>query len=106
MKPLKRVISDEAVSDLVDLWTYIAENNPKCADQFVDQIYAKCETLTEPPMMGRERKDLLPGMRSFPVVSPGTPISTLSGSTRFVEKAPSASSPRRSISRRTGVSAP
>jgi len=61
-------ISDEAVSDLVDLlWTYIAEGSPERADRFVDQIHEKCTTLAETPMIGRERPELLPGMRSFPV---------------------------------------
>ena len=67
MKRLKLVISDEAVTDLIDLWTYIAEDSPERADQFVEQIQEKCETLAETPMMGRERSELLPGMRSFPI---------------------------------------
>jgi len=67
VKRLKLVISDEAVADLIDLWTYIAEDSPERADQFVDQIHEKCATLADTPMMGRERSELLPGMRSFPI---------------------------------------
>jgi plasmid stabilization system protein ParE len=42
VRRLKLVISDEAVSDLVDIWTYIAEDSPERADRFVDQIHDKC----------------------------------------------------------------
>ena len=66
MKRLKLVISDEAVADLIDLWTHIAEDSPERADQLVDQIREKCATLGENPRMGRERTELLPGIRSFP----------------------------------------
>jgi len=46
VKPLRLVISDEAFSDLIDLWTYIAEDSPERADQLVDRIHEKCQTLT------------------------------------------------------------
>ena len=52
MKRLKLVISDVAVADLVDLWTFIAENSPQRADPFVDQIREKCATLAEVTVHG------------------------------------------------------
>jgi toxin ParE1/3/4 len=67
VKRLKLVISDDAISDLTDIWTFIAEDSPERADQFIDGIHAKCEALAEAPMMGRERSELVPGMRSFPL---------------------------------------
>jgi toxin ParE1/3/4 len=67
VKRLDLVLSDEAVSDLADLWTYIAEDSPERADQFVDQIHETCKTLAESPMIGRERNELRPGMRCFPI---------------------------------------
>lgn len=67
MKQFKLVISDEAVADLIDIWTYIAEDSPERADHFIDQIHEKCDALTETPMLGRERNELVPGMRSFPI---------------------------------------
>jgi toxin ParE1/3/4 len=67
VKRLKLVISDEAIADLIDLWTYISEDSLERADRFVDQIHEKCEILAGTPMMGRERSELLAGMRSFPV---------------------------------------
>ena len=63
---LTLVISDEAIADLVDIWSYIAEDYPERADRFVDEIRSQCESLSETPMIGRERSELLPGMRSFP----------------------------------------
>jgi plasmid stabilization system protein ParE len=48
VKRLRLVISDEAISDLIDLWTYIAEDSPERADQFVDQIHEKCQTHRDP----------------------------------------------------------
>ena len=67
MKRRELIIAEEAVSDLVDLWTYIAEDSPDRADQFVDKIYETCTLLAETPMMGRERSELLLGIRSFPL---------------------------------------
>ena len=46
MKSLNLVISDEAVSDLTEIWTHIAEDSPARADQFIDQIYDKRVRLT------------------------------------------------------------
>ena len=34
MKRLPLVISDQAMSDLIDIWTYIAEKSPENADSF------------------------------------------------------------------------
>jgi toxin ParE1/3/4 len=64
---LRLVISDEAVADLVDIWTYIAEGSSERADSFVDKIYDTCTSLTENPMMGRDRGELVEGIRSLPV---------------------------------------
>lgn len=55
------------MSDLVDLWTFIAEDSPERADRFVDEIRSRCETLADTPMIGRDRSELVPGLRSFPV---------------------------------------
>ena len=66
MKCLNLVISDEAVSDLTEIWTHIAEDSPTRADQFIDQIHDKCLMLAESPLIGRERSELAPNLRSFP----------------------------------------
>lgn len=59
-------ISDQAVEDLEDIWTYIAEDSVSRADGFVDRIYAKCVDLSELEGVGRARDELLPGLKSFP----------------------------------------
>lgn len=67
MRPLELITSDAAIADLIDIWTYIAEDNPERADPFIDQLHLKGKALAETPMIGRERNELIPGIRSFPV---------------------------------------
>lgn len=64
---MKLVISDQAVTDLTDVWTYIARDDVEAADRFVDKLYGQCGQLSQSPGMGRTRAGLLPGLRSFPV---------------------------------------
>ncbi len=60
-------ISDPAIKDLDDIWIYIAENNPENADRFIEFMFKKCEQLVDMPFIGRQRDELLPELRSFPV---------------------------------------
>jgi toxin ParE1/3/4 len=39
-----------AEADLLDLWLYIAEDNPLAADNTVDSIYRSAQQLAEQPM--------------------------------------------------------
>lgn len=57
----------EAETDLIEIWVYIAEENPAAADALLESIDDKCATLATSPLMGRTRDELLPGIRSFPV---------------------------------------
>ena len=59
-----------AEADLLDLWLYIAEDNPLAADKSVDSIYRSAQQLAEQPMMGRARPELAAGLRSFPTQTP------------------------------------
>jgi len=63
---MRLIISDQAVSDLADIWTYIARDNTDTADRFIDRLYQLCKELATQPGMGRERDELIPGIRSFP----------------------------------------
>jgi len=56
-----------AERDLLEIWTYIARDNPSAADRFLDLIGEKCDLLAASPEMGRRREDLAPSLRSFPV---------------------------------------
>jgi toxin ParE1/3/4 len=56
-----------ASADLSEIWEFIAEDSMARADEFIDRIDAKLQVLASQPLMGRERIDLAPGMRSVPV---------------------------------------
>jgi toxin ParE1/3/4 len=55
-----------AAEDIAEVWDYIADDNIVAADHWVDSLDEQFQLLTEHPLMGRERGDLLPGIRSFP----------------------------------------
>ena len=59
--------SEQAEQDLIDLWTYIAEDNPAAADNLLDQIESVCKMLARSPLLGRAREELATGLRSFSV---------------------------------------
>jgi len=59
--------SNLAESDLLDIWSYIARENPGAADRFLDLIAQKLEMLAKSPEIGRRREELAPRLRSFPV---------------------------------------
>lgn len=58
-------IADQAKADLMDIWSYIAQDNEQAADILSDRIADKFEQLLTLPGMGRERRDIGPGLRSF-----------------------------------------
>lgn len=53
--------------DLADLWHYVAQDNISAARRLNNKIIAKCQKLAEFPGMGRERSELSPGLRGFPI---------------------------------------
>jgi toxin ParE1/3/4 len=57
----------QAEQDLLEVWDYIAADNPVAADRLLDRIGHLCDRLAEFPEMGRERSELAPALRSFPV---------------------------------------
>jgi toxin ParE1/3/4 len=56
-----------ARSDLAEIWDYIADDNERRADAFVDLIDRKFQELARHPNMGLSREELGEGLRSFPV---------------------------------------
>ncbi len=56
-----------AEEDLIEIWTYIAADNPVAAEKLVDRIDAKCQILAESPDLGPARPDIAPNLRYFPV---------------------------------------
>ena len=61
------VLKPLAKADLDSLWDFIAEDNPEKATEFLISIQIKLEMLAKMPLIGRERKELSPGLRSFPI---------------------------------------
>jgi toxin ParE1/3/4 len=57
----------QAEQDLIDIWTYIARNNPAAADRLLDVFDEKSQALARNPQMGRVREDVAAGVRHFPV---------------------------------------
>jgi toxin ParE1/3/4 len=57
--------SQEARADLIDIWSYIAVDNPDAADRQIDKIEALFNRLREYPRFGPERDDIADGLRGF-----------------------------------------
>lgn len=53
--------------DLLDIWDYIADDSLDRADEFLDRIESKLQTLAQNPGIGKRREELLPGLQSFPI---------------------------------------
>jgi toxin ParE1/3/4 len=54
-----------AEEDLIDIWTYVASDNPAAADRLLDRIQGICGQLAENPKMGPARSDLAENLRYF-----------------------------------------
>lgn len=53
--------------DLLEIYEYIAPDNPAAAARWIDKLESECRKLADMPGMGRRREDLAPGLRSFVV---------------------------------------
>jgi toxin ParE1/3/4 len=56
-----------ARKDLKVIKDYIAAQNLRAAQRFVDEVFQKCQTLAQFPEMGQMWNNLIPPLRSFPV---------------------------------------
>ena len=54
---------------MLDIWTYVAADNPIAADQVLERIERILESIAEHPELGRERSEITEGLCSFAVVS-------------------------------------
>ena len=57
----------QAEEDLIDLWLYIAQDNPGAADRLLDEIEDKCALLADHPQLGPARLDIAADCRYLPV---------------------------------------
>jgi toxin ParE1/3/4 len=55
--------------DVLDIWSYIAQNDPRTADRFVEKIYERCLILRAHPKAGPSRPDIAADCRHL-VVGP------------------------------------
>jgi len=65
MAQLLRTI--QAEEDLIDIWLYIAQDNPDAADHLLDTIEEKGQLLAENPKLGQTRPDIADDFRYLPV---------------------------------------
>jgi toxin ParE1/3/4 len=61
------ILTAKAEEDLLDIWLYIATENPDAADHMLDSINVKFQLLAENPELGPARPDIAPELRYFPV---------------------------------------
>ncbi|UCV29970.1 type II toxin-antitoxin system RelE/ParE family toxin [Ferribacterium limneticum] len=62
--------SVSAENDLLEAWLYVAADSVSTADRMLDQIEAEAIRLLDQPLIGHERNELAPGMRSWPTSKP------------------------------------
>ena len=60
-------VSPEARADLDEIWLYIAQDNLEAADKYIRAIVSRFPMLASMPLIGRERSELSPALRSFVV---------------------------------------
>jgi toxin ParE1/3/4 len=57
----------KAEEDLIEIWTYIAQDNPQAADRLLDRLDEKSYQLADNPHLGPKRPEIADGVRSWPV---------------------------------------
>ncbi len=60
----------QALDDLFEIWSYIAEDNVDAANGVEEAIYSACALLAEAPLAGRVREDLTALPLRFWLVQP------------------------------------
>ena len=63
------LIASEAKNDLQEIWLYLSTENEVAANKVIQEIVRRFAILADFPLMGKERKELFPKLRSFPVDS-------------------------------------
>ena len=64
---LQLVKAPKAEADLIDIWLYVAEDQPINADRLLDRLNDAALLVAETPLMGVDRPDLSKDIKSFPV---------------------------------------
>jgi toxin ParE1/3/4 len=58
-----------AESDALEIWSYIAEDNPEAADRLIDRFDEIIRTISKQPELGRSVEELAPKLRFVPIGS-------------------------------------
>jgi len=66
----KYQFTPQAVSDLFDIWNFIAHDKPDAADRVEEAIFRACDHLADSPRAGQKRNDLTRLPLRFWVVQP------------------------------------
>ncbi|MGY3451692.1 type II toxin-antitoxin system RelE/ParE family toxin [Bradyrhizobium sp. USDA 4353] len=62
-----RLLRPQAREDALEIWQYIAADNETAASALLHRFDRAVQTLAANPFAGRERAELGPGIRNFPV---------------------------------------
>ena len=60
----------QALGDLLDIWSFIAQDSPTAADRVEEAVFRACDFLAASPLAGQIRKELTPLPVRFWVVQP------------------------------------
>ena len=57
----------QAEEDLLDIWSFIAEDNPVAAESLLREINSVCRKIADLRLARRPREELSPNLRSLPI---------------------------------------
>ncbi|MDF1762280.1 MAG: type II toxin-antitoxin system RelE/ParE family toxin [Oleibacter sp.] len=63
---LRLVKAPKAEADLIDIWLYVAEDQPINADRLLDRLNDAALLIAATPLMGGDRPHLSKDIKSFP----------------------------------------
>lgn len=68
MKKYDVYLMPDAISDLENIYDFIAKQSgfPRRAWLYIDKLHHKCQELKTSPVRGRQRDDIMKGLRIYP----------------------------------------
>ena len=61
------LLTKRARRDVLQIWQYIARDSEQNADKFLAELIERFSMLGQNPRAGRQRDDIRPGIRGFPL---------------------------------------
>ena len=59
-------LTSHAEDDLKNIWVYVAEHNENAAGKLLKELFDKFHLLSKNKKLGKQRDEILLGLRSFP----------------------------------------